>query len=452
MEEETPDVPEVIVDAAPVVQAERVHTVDTLRGFALLGILVMNIYFFALPGAVYFNPRHWGGAEGVNLWTWMVTHVIFEQKFMSIFSMLFGAGLVLMFERAQQRGSRMGRVWLRRCFWLLLIGIVHAYIFWYGDILFAYAVCGVFIWFFRRLQPRTLVVVGIILMLVALPLTSGLGYLMGYMRDTAIEAEILVAEDQDLDAMQQAMMESWQEIKKEHFPAAEDLEEDVALYGTGSYGEIFADRFPAVLNMQIMAGFLSVYWHVAGLMLIGMGMMKSGVFSAQRSGRFYRLMMFWGYGLGLPLAVISVWQLAAHNYDFIYTMLLGGHYNFVAGILVALGHVGLVMTICRSGLLPGLRRRLGAVGRMALTNYLMHTLICITLFYGHGLGLFGRLNRLPLMGVVLAIWLLQLAISQPWLERFRFGPAEWLWRSLTYRKLQPFRAQTAVLPPEGAQD
>lgn len=434
-------------ETTPVTAPERIHTVDTLRGVALLGILVMNIYFFALPGAVYFNPRVWGGAEGINFWTWIATHIFFEQKFMSIFSMLFGAGVVLMFDRAERRGSWFGRIWFRRCFWLLMIGMVHAYLFWYGDILFTYAVCGFMIYFFRRLSPRKLVIIGIILMLVALPLGSALGVFVGFMRDTAVEAEQLEAAGEDLDTMQRSMLESWAEMKKEYYPTPEQLGEEVELYQSGSYGEIFADRFPTVLNMQLVAGIISVYWHVGGLMLIGMGLMKSGVFSADRSFRFYRGMIFWGYGTGLPLAIWSVRELVAHDFDFIYTFTVAGHYNYAAGVLVSLGHVGLVMLVCRAGLFAALRRRLAAVGRMALTNYLMHTVICTLIFYSYGLGLFGRLPRFPLMGAVLAVWLLQLTVCQPWLERFRFGPAEWLWRSLTYRKLQPFRVQPFSSPP-----
>ncbi len=447
----TPDeeLPEKVptAETTPVTAPERIHTVDTMRGVALLGILVMNIYFFALPDAVYFNPLVWGGAEGIDIWTWVATHICFEQKFMSIFSMLFGAGLVLMFDRAERRGSGFGRVWFRRCFWLLMIGMVHAYLFWFGDILFTYAVCGFGIYFFRRLSPRKLVTIGIVLMLVAMLLGSGLGLFMGFMRDTALEAEVLEAEGQDLDAMQRSMLDSWTEMKKEYYPTPEQVHEEVDLYSSGSYGEIFADRFPMVLNMQLVAGIISLYWHVGGLMLIGMGLMKSGVFSAERSSRFYRGMIFWGYGAGLPLAVWSVIDLNAHEFDFIHTFTLGGHYNFAAGFLVALGHVGLVMLVCKAGIFTALRLRLAAVGRMALTNYLMHTLICTTLFYSQGFGLFGRLPRFPLMGVVLAIWIFQLAICRPWLQRFRFGPAEWLWRSLTYRKLQPFHVQSETRPP-----
>jgi len=428
-----------VTECRPVAAAERIDSVDTLRGFAVLGILVMNIYFFSLPGAVYFNPLVWGGADGLNLYTWMVTHVFFEQKFFSIFSMLFGAGVILMHQRAEQRGAGFGSVWYNRIFWLLIIGAVHAYFFWYGDILFTYAVCGLLIYLFRRLSPKVLITVGILVMLVALPISSGLGLLVGYMRDTAIEAERLVAEGQELDAMQQAMLDSWAEMKKEYYPTPGQLREEIDLYGGGPYWAIFVDRFPVVLNMQLVAGLVNVYWHIGGLMLIGMGLMKSGVFSGAKPYRFYRWMVIGGYGAGLPLGLLSVRQLALHDFDFIYNFTIGGYFNYFAGFFMALGHVGLVMLVCKSGLFLAFQRRLAAVGRMALTNYLMHTLICTLIFYSYGLGLFGRLERIQLMGVVLAIWVLQLAICQPWLKWFRFGPAEWLWRSLTYRRRQPFR-------------
>lgn len=435
-----------VVDNRPVAAAERIDSVDTLRGFAVLGILVMNIYFFALPGAVYFNPLVWGGADGLNLYTWVVTHIFFEQKFFSIFSMLFGAGVVLMHQRAERRGITFGGVWYSRIFWLLLIGAVHAYFFWYGDILFTYAVCGLLIYLFRRVSPKVLITVGILVMLVALPISTGMGFLVGFIRDTAVEAEALVAEGQDLDALQQAMLDSWAEMQKEYDPTPGQLREEIDLYANGSYWSIFVDRFPVVLNMQLVAGLINVYWHIGGLMLIGMGLMKSGVFSGERSYRCYRRMVIGGYGAGLPLGLLSVQQLAAHDFDFIYTFTIGGYFNYFSGFFMALGHVGLVMLVCKAGLFRAFQRRLAAVGRMALTNYLMHTLLCTLIFYSYGLGLFGRLERFQLMGVVLAIWVLQLAVCRPWLERFRFGPAEWLWRSLTYRRRQPFRV---AAPPGG---
>jgi uncharacterized protein len=151
-----------------------------------------------------------------------------------------------------------------------------------------------------------------------------------------------------------------------------------------------------------------------------------------------------GYGIGLPLLVLDALQLIHHKFNSEYLLGGGVFYNAFGSVIVALGHVGLIMLIVQSGSLEWLTRRLAAVGRMALSNYLTHSIVCTTLFYGYGFGLFGRINRTGLSAIVLAIWVFQLWISPLWLARFRFGPAEWLWRSLTYWKLQPMSPTPAV--------
>ena len=148
--------------------------------------------------------------------------------------------------------------------------------------------------------------------------------------------------------------------------------------------------------------------------------------------------------LGLPLVVFGIRQWSRNDFDFVSSFLVDGQYNYFGSVLVSLGYVGAVMLACRSGRLPGLRRRLAAVGRMALTNYLLQSVLGVLIFYGYGFGLFGRLGRFDLWGVILAVWALQLAISPWWLARFRFGPAEWAWRSLTYWRRLSLRDRTTA--------
>ena len=167
--------------------------------------------------------------------------------------------------------------------------------------------------------------------------------------------------------------------------------------------------------------------------------MKLGVFSAQRSKRFYLFWVVFGYALGLFLIYNGIKQNMAHNFDFVFGWKLGDHFNYIGSLFVAMGHISVVMLICKSGLLAELRRRLGAVGQMALTNYLMHTILLTPIFYGFGLGLYGQFDRFWLMWFMLGVWILQLIISPIWLRHFHFGPAEWLWRSLTYGRRQPMR-------------
>jgi uncharacterized protein len=177
-----------------------------------------------------------------------------------------------------------------------------------------------------------------------------------------------------------------------------------------------------------------------------MGLMKLGVFSASRSRRFYATMVALGYGIGLPLMVFDALQLIDHRFSTQYELHGGMLYNAFGSLIVALGHVGLVMLIIQSGAIAWLIRRLAAVGRMALSNYLTHSIVCTTLFYGYGFGLFGTINRTGLAAIVLAIWTFQLIVSPIWLKYFRFGPAEWLWRSLTYWRLQPMRVKAVETP------
>jgi uncharacterized protein len=184
-------------------------------------------------------------------------------------------------------------------------------------------------------------------------------------------------------------------------------------------------------------------------MLMGMGLMKLGMFSAQWPKWLYVLFIVVGYGFALLVTAQGVSQQIAHDFDTIYLLQGGMIYDHVASVFVALAHVSVVMLVCQSGILAFLRRRLAAVGQMAFSNYLMQSIICTLIFYGYGLGLYGRFGRFELMAFVVGVWALQLGYSQWWLQKFRFGPAEWLWRSLTYLKRQPFRLAGVTEGPAG---
>ena len=191
---------------------------------------------------------------------------------------------------------------------------------------------------------------------------------------------------------------------------------------------------------------MNVIWRVSGAMLLGMALYKWGVLAARRSRAFYARWLVAGLAVGWPLILLGVHLHERAGWSMRYSMVLGWQINSWASLPVALAYASAVMLFCGRGLLPGPTARLAAVGRMAFTNYIVQTLICTTLFYGHGLGLYARLPFAQLFWLVLAIWVLQLAYSPWWLARFRFGPLEWLWRSLTYRTRQPFRR----VPPQAA--
>jgi len=430
----------------PVSGNERFVSIDVLRGVAVLGILVMNIYAFAMPFIAYTNPLAMGGLEPHNVGTWFFTHILFDQKFLSIFAMLFGAGLVVMSTRAESRGARFGRIYYRRQFWLLLLGAIHGYLIWVGDILFMYAVIGMLVYWFRNFKPRTLIIVAVVLFPVALLLSFGNATMVDKTTIRVAEIEELQAAGTELSEEQTEILEDWEELRSFMAPTDDDVQADIDAY-RGGYPGIVTHRAPTILMMQLAGTLFFGLWRIGALMLIGMALMKLGVLSGERPVSFYRKMMIIGYLVGLPLTIFSAIDANAHQFDPLHAMRVGGIANYWGSAIVAFGHIGLLMLVVKTGALQRLMARFAAVGRMALTNYLMHSVILTTVFYGYGLGLYGSVPRFWQMGFVIAVISLQLMLSPWWLNRYRFGPVEWLSRSLTYWKRQPFRRQESVAAP-----
>ena len=430
---------------SPIAANERFVSIDVLRGVAVLGILVMNIYGFAMPLVAYGNPLALGGTEPHNLGTWFFTHILFDLKFLSIFAMLFGAGLVVMSSRAESRGTQFGRIYYRRQFWLLLLGAIHGYLIWWGDILFLYAAIGMLVYFFRSRGPRTLIIVAVLILPMPLLLDHGVAINVDRAIVKVTEIEELQASGTELSDEQTKALKDWEGMRQFMAPTDEDVQADLDAY-RGGYLEIVEHRAPIVLMLQVFLTLFFGIWRVGALMMIGMALLKLGVLSGERSVGFYRNMMLAGYLVGLPLTIFSASDLYAHQFDPLYVFRVGGIANYWGSVIVAFGHIGLVMLIVKTGALQKLMARFAAVGRMALTNYLMHSVILTTVFYGYGFGLYGSIPRFWQMGFVVAVIGLQLMLSPWWLSRYRFGPLEWLWRSLTYRKRQPFRQQESVAP------
>jgi uncharacterized protein len=235
---------------------------------------------------------------------------------------------------------------------------------------------------------------------------------------------------------QEEAEETWNQRQKEMTPSRADIDKEIAVR-RASYGQLLQHRLKDILGSRSSLYSSTDFCDAAGMMLIGMGLVKLGVFSAGRSRRFYLTLAVVGYTIGIPLNSYVELRVMAQGFDPVRTFLIR-EAPFDAGRLaVALGHVGLVMLLCRQGRLPRVMHWLGCVGRMALTNYLLQSVLCTFVFDGYGLGQFGRLDRAQLLYVVAAVWLIELSLSPLWLRYFRFGPVEWAWRSLTYWQRQP---------------
>jgi uncharacterized protein len=433
--------------AEPVTPSGRLASVDVLRGVALLGILAMNMVNFAWPDGVYSNPYAAPGAGPVDVGFWMVNHLLLDTKMMSLFSMLFGAGLVLMTDRAEGRGARLGRVYYRRVTWLLVIGLIHSYLIWSGDILVMYASCGFLLYPCRHWRPKTLLIVGTCLILMAAPAVVVARVAFSYVKRTSERVQAETKAGKTPKTWEKRVGDAWTATLKQTRPSNEAFQKDIATH-RGGYAGIVKGRSKELIPAQTFGFLFFGWWLAGGRMLLGMGLMKLGVFSAERSEHFYTRMIVLGYGIGLPLmAIETAVCLRTHFFagrPFEYITQGWVLLYLVGSMPVVLGHVGLVMLIVRAGVLSGLTRRLAAVGRMALSNYLFDSILCTTLFYGYGLGLYGSVPRPYLMGLTAMIWAFQLTFSPLWLAHFRYGPAEWLWRSLTYGKPQPMRAPIAA--------
>jgi len=409
--------------SGPVTRSERIQSLDVLRGFAVLGILVMNIQSFSMVGAAYFNPTAYGDLTGLNYLVWLLSHLFFDMKMMSIFSMLFGAGIVLMAERMERTGRKPAGVHYRRTLILLLFGISHAWLLWTGDILFAYAMCALLVYLFRKKGARTLITLGLLTLAVGTTLSLLAQFSMPYWPEESLTA----------------MAKGWS-------PTPDQIATQLEAY-RGSWTAQNTVRFPAAMGMEIGAFLWTLSWRAGGLMLMGMGLFKMGVFSASLRARSYRRMILAAVLLGFPLVVAGIWFQTTHGWTLDPGFFGGLQFNYWGSILVALGWVGVVMLFCQRESGSILRRSLAATGQMALTNYLMQTVICTTIFYGHGFGLFGSVERTGQILIVFGVWAAQLLWSPWWLARFRFGPFEWLWRSLTYLKLQPMRLAANAAAP-----
>ncbi|MCK7592057.1 DUF418 domain-containing protein [Pseudomarimonas salicorniae] len=393
---------------APLTSAERIDSLDLLRGFALLGILLMNIQVFAMPGPAYTNPSNYGDLGGVNLWVWVLTHILADQKFMSLFSMLFGAGVCVFTERAMEKTGHAAALHYRRTFWLLVFGLIHAHLIWYGDILYSYALCGLLLYLFRRLSPRALLIWSAVFLLVPAVYSGFIQWAMPY-----IPAEAKAG-----------MMQSWA-------PPAEKIQAEVSGY-QGSWIEQQSQRHQSALMLETVVFAIHFFWRAMGMMLLGMALYKLGVLSGRRPPAFYTRMLLIGAILGISLSAWGVHWNFSHGWSLEASMFGGSLFNYFGSIALALAYVGLVIRLYQAQAAVGLQQRLRAVGRMAFSNYIAQSLLCTFVFYGFGLGLFGQVERWQQLLVVLAVWTLQLIWSPIWMRHFLFGPLEWLWRALSY--------------------
>ncbi|MBE2201290.1 MAG: DUF418 domain-containing protein [Anaerolinea sp.] len=406
----------------PVQQAERIQIVDILRGFALFGILLVNMALFSHPFQHLLFPMDPALAWYDRAAVWLI-HFLGEGKFYALFSMLFGLGLTLLMDRVEARGGRFVPLYLRRLLILLVIGVIHAFLIWMGDILILYALLGFLLILFRKAKPRTLLIWAVIL--IALPLlfnvvVTGLVELGRSSPEGAVQIDAAFAEAEA--------------------GFVTDLERANHVYSSGNFLEITAQRIYDYTSMGLSAFFVMGF-NVLGMFLIGVYFGKREIFKNLEANRnFFRKLLFWGLLIGLAgNALYATLIISLPRVELSGPLLLATVAQGVGAPLLTLAYVSAFCLLALSPVWGERLKVLAPVGQMALTNYLTQSTVCTLIFYNYGLGFFGKMGAALGIGLTVAIYLLQIPFSHWWMKRFRYGPAEWLWRSLTYGKRQPLK-------------
>ncbi len=430
--------------AAPVAETSRVKLIDALRGVALLGILLMNIPGFSMPD--YFSESFRNNPSDVNFWVRAVINTIFEGKMRAMFGMVFGAGVLLFVMKKEATGKPVHGLFYRRMFWLVVFGLIHAHlILWIGDILYLYGVCGMIVYLFRNVNPKYLVL--------GIPLVALIDFAGGTTfyqslrakRIAYVEAVKVQTANQTLTEAQTKALTDWRQVEKTMIPNREDAKENTAKMKS-NYSTVAGYLRPLALDGQTK--YLPYeLWDSIALMLLGLALFKWGFLTGSWSNDDYWKVLKIGYGIGLPLVIYSFYY-GFQNFSTLEANLARMErvpINWVnliypfQRIFLVMAHAAALILLYKSGKIQGLFRRLEAVGQMAFTNYIMHSVICTLFFFGYGLNYYAELEFYQIFFVAGAIWILQLIISPIWLRYFYFGPLEWVWRSLTYWKIQPMR-------------
>ncbi len=410
----------------PTSSPDRYVSLDAIRGVAVMGILAMNIIAFALPFAAYSNPVAGGPVGALDLGTWFFNFVLIDSKMRGLFSILFGASTLLVIESAANANRSAAGAHYPRMVWLAVFGLIHFYLIWFGDILFLYAMCGLLLFAFRNLSVKALLIWAAAFFFV------GIGFL------GSAWAMLALAEAGNLPAaMASDMNASLADMNSKLGPSAASYPKDIAIY-LGNYASIVGHRTGDSLTEPLVM-VLMFMWETVGLMLVGMALFKSRMLTGDWDPARYRKWALRCFLISTPpLVALAVYQIKS-GFSAVSTFGASSSLSEPFDIVMAIGWAALIMWLVQVKANDAMRMRLAATGRMAFTNYLTTSIVMTTIFYGYGLGLFASVGRTALYLFCFGMWAAMLLWSKPWLERFQYGPLEWLWRSLSRGAVQPMR-------------
>jgi len=387
---------------------KRIDSIDLLRGIAVLGILIMNILSFSMPGSAYLNPTSYGDFNGINKWVWILSHAFADQKFMSLFSILFGAGTILLTDKLKATERSVRKIWYSRIFWLLVFGLLHAWLLWYGDILVYYSICGCIVFFLRNKSSKFLLRLALVLFFIPVLIN-----LFNYSSYNYIPDENRFA------------------IEAIWHPSDQAQIDEIATF-KGDYSARVDHRITEWVGMFIYFFLFMGLWRIMSMMLIGMYLYKMKIITAERDSHFYKRMLTVFFPIGLIFIAYGVWHNFGHGWTAKDSLFLGSQFNYIGSFPMALSYLAVVMLFSKSSGFEGIKALFQKVGKMAFTNYILMSVLCT--YYFNSLGFFGSVSRIMQVTMTLAVWAILLLFTHIWFKYFRMGPLEWLWRSLTYWK------------------
>ncbi len=433
---------EAVLQPMPVVKEDRIGTIDMVRGFALCGILLMNILGFSTNYDTFQQVME-GSHTNADYITLGAIFTFFDGTMRGLFSMLFGAGMILFTLNKHERatGPRVADYYYRRLIWLVLFGVLNAFVLlWQGDILFYYGLTGMLLYPFRKSSPKLLIAIGLLCFVI----NAGRAYWsfseIKQKRVAYLEVVAAEKESKKLTSKQEEAKAAWIEMEKGFKPDTAKFNKNLRKMHSG-YSTIFNYFLPRNASGEAWGMYFGI-WDFMGMMLIGMGLFYLGFFSNKFSSSTYLMILLTGYIVGTTIGLLVFKEQAAEteftryidNYRAPHWMLYD-----LRRLLISCGHASLLMLVYRSKLVPWLMRAFANTGQMAFTNYLMQSIICTLFFYGYGLGYYNKFRLHQVYYVAFSVWIIQLIWSTIWLRYFRFGPFEWVWRSLTYWKVQPMK-------------
>ena len=413
--------PEVILTPLdPTSKSERIISLDILRGLAIFGILIINIQFFSYPnyGELAFSEFYPGI---INQFVEWFSAFFFKSKFFSLFSFLFGVGMAVLFDRSLKKNIKFTSFYSRRLLILLCIGMFHGFVVWDGDILMTYACIGFVLLAFKKRKQKTILIWAIVcLMLPVIMMSVGFTVMKIVSPEKFEPAEIT------------------KQINEAKEKGIKNGKDDLKIFSKGSFWEQIIKRFSTTINRQ--SGVVFYGWNILGMFLLGLWAWRKKIFQETENNL---ILLKKTFKIGLIIAIVSNTIYVAAGIIAVSTSPMYFIVYMIANQFgipsLSIFYISAIILLLRNQKYKRLLMPFASIGKMALSNYLFHTLVFTTLFYSYGFGLYGKFGPAESLIFVLLMYIIQIPISNWWLKRFRFGPVEWLWRSLTYKKRQPMK-------------